>query len=264
MKSQAREAVLPGSQQLVGNTPDNSGPEPGRKTIFSAPASIIVGTERRERRRAGCGNRARDQRRKSRFQNISAVGAKLKKKPKQNNKPTCVLQEKHCPRTVSRESARSPAPPKDEVFRVKILEWMRVSLLRRSALLGRPDCNESSQTKRDLLAAPGEPAQATLSAWNTSFAPRVGELLGAETTAAAWTLIRPSSYYLPVSLNADLDWWTVNRGCIRGALQPSFPEARRSLRTRGNPQRPLFSSPPNNLSKDAFAHGIVWLTCSQG
>lgn len=40
---------------------------------------------------------------------------------------------------------------------------MRGLLLRRSALLSRPDCNESSQTKWDLLAAPGEPAQATLS-----------------------------------------------------------------------------------------------------
>lgn len=68
---------------------------------------------------------------------------------------------------------------------------MRGLLLRRSALLSRPDCNETSQTKWDLLAAPGEPAQATLSGSplseirvRSAFAQRVGELLSAEKVGA--------------------------------------------------------------------------------
>lgn len=56
----------------------------------------------------------------------------------------------------------SVVSPKDEAYEVKILEWRRSLLLSQSAPYGRLDCNESKQSKRDLLATAGEPALATL------------------------------------------------------------------------------------------------------
>ena len=49
----------------------------------------------------------------------------------------------------------------DEVYEVKSLNGDGASSLSQSAPLGRLDCNESSQSKRDLLATAGEPALAT-------------------------------------------------------------------------------------------------------
>lgn len=48
--------------------------------------------------------------------------------------------------------------------------------------------------------------------------------------------------FLSVSLNSDHDWWTVNRGCVHGDLQPSFPRARQALRARGKPSTPTLPS----------------------
>lgn len=43
-------------------------------------------------------------------------------------------------------------------------------------------------------------------------------------------------------MNSDHDWWTVNRGCVHGDLQPSFPTARQALRARGKPSTPTLPS----------------------
>lgn len=57
--------------------------------------------------------------------------------------------------------------------------------------------------------------------------------------------------FLSVSLNSDLDWWTVNRGCVHGDLQPSFPQgetASASKRKTLNAHSSFLL--PNNLWKD--------------
>lgn len=96
--------------------------------------------------------------------NISAIGITKRWKTVNRIKlktGTCVLQEKHCPQEARCDSCRSSAEGRG--VRSKILEWRRGLSLSQSAPLGRLDCNESSQSKRDLLATAGEPALATLS-----------------------------------------------------------------------------------------------------
>lgn len=146
----------------------NSKTKARKKTIFSAPASINVETERRKRKTlvwqmspgpTPCPAAALQ----------VPISEHLRcqhnrhKDTESNLKRTCVLQEKHCPASCGELRAPLGPPAEGRSVPSKILEWMRDLLLSQSALLGRPDCNESSQTKRDLLAAPSEPAQATLS-----------------------------------------------------------------------------------------------------
>lgn len=111
--------------------------------------------------------------------NISAIGITKRWKTVTRIKlkiGTCVLQEKHCPQEARCDSCRSSAEGRG--VRSKILEWRRGLSLSQSALLGRLDCNESSQSKRDLLATAGEPALATLSGsrlqQQSQFAPDTG------------------------------------------------------------------------------------------
>lgn len=254
-----REAVLR-SQQLGANTPDNPRSKASKKTIFSAPASINVETERRKRKTIGVasdsGSNAvsRSNATSPNFRTSPLSEQPTRSRIKLKNEPV------YCRRNIvhARRAATRLGPPAEgRSVPSKILEWMRDLLLSQSALLGRPDCNESSQTKRDLLAAPGEPAQATLS----------GSPLPASKTsslrvraACRRTVQRRKGggyggwlnsyfffflfiyFFLSASLNSDLDWWTVNRGRIHGDLQPRLPQGETASANKRNPSTPTLPS----------------------
>lgn len=194
------------SQQLGGNTPDNLRSKARKKTMVSAPAFINVETERRKRKtlvwKMSPGSKAVSRRNAAspNFRTSPLSAQPTQSRIKLKNEPV------YCRRNIvhARRAATPLGPPAEgRSVPSKILEWMRDLLLSQSALLGRPGCNESSQTKRDLLAAPGEPAQATLSGSplpeirvRSAFAQRVGEQFSAEkvgATVADKTLI--SSFF---------------------------------------------------------------------
>lgn len=105
-----REAALR-SQQLGGNTPDNPRSKAGKKTISSAPASINVETERRKRKTLVWQMSPGPTPCPAATLQVS-ISEHLRwqhnrHKAEWNLKRTCVLQEKHCPRTASCVSARS-------------------------------------------------------------------------------------------------------------------------------------------------------------
>lgn len=108
------EAVLR-SQQLGGNTPDNPKSKARKKTIFSAPASINVETERRKRKRLV-------------WQMSPGPSPEFKTSPlpAQETKSTIKLKTNLCTAgetlsTHGEPRLRSVLQPKDEVFQVKSL-----------------------------------------------------------------------------------------------------------------------------------------------
>lgn len=165
------------------NTPDNHGPKPVRNP--SPP--LRLPSERGATQRTSVANESRGDAASPEFR-TSLLSAQARTKTKSKLKTNlCTAGETLSNAQRACESPLGPPGTKDQVFQVKSLNGCRICCSVSPALLGRPDCNESSQTKRDLLTAQGEPAQATLSGsplprirLRSAFAQRVGEVLRAE------------------------------------------------------------------------------------
>lgn len=177
----------------------------------------------------------------------------------------------YCRRNIvhARRAATALGPPAEgRSVPSKILEWMRALLLRQSALLGRPGCNESSQTKRDLLAAPGEPAQATLSGSplpeirvRSTSAQRVGERFSAEkvgATLADETLISSSFFFVVIfcqSASIPTSIGELSTGDVfTGICSQASPGQDSLCETRGKPSTPTRPSYCQIISEKTRLH----------